>query len=91
MLFRSYDSQDWEYVGLVAEPLQAMRNLTYDRLHTNGQKALYPTFVNAGDKPAVEGDIELMTIQLRAKRPVVYQLTPVDGLLIDKHLNSISF
>lgn len=39
-----------EYVGTEALGMKAMRNLTTDRLHTNGQKVLYPTFVNLGDK-----------------------------------------
>ena len=34
--------------------MKQMQNFTNDRLHTNGEKILYPTFVNIGDKPALE-------------------------------------
>lgn len=86
-----YNTQDWEYVSIEAEPLHEMRNLTYDRLHTNGTKALYPTFVNAGSKTAIEGEPVLMVIKMKAKRKVTFNLKAIDGLLIDKNLNSISF
>ena len=46
-----YDAATLEYVGVEAPNLSHMYNMVYDRLHTNGQKALYPTFVNLGEKP----------------------------------------
>lgn len=33
-----YSPQDWEYVGVEAPALGGMYNMTYDRLHTNGEK-----------------------------------------------------
>lgn len=40
-----YNPSEYEYLGV--EPVMAaeMSNLTYDRLHTDGEKVLYPTFV----------------------------------------------
>ena len=86
-----YDAKQWEYVGIEPSGMKEMRNMTYDRLHTNGQKALYPTFVNCGEHPYVEGDATLMTIQFRAKQRGKVNLTPKDGMILDKYLNVINW
>ena len=86
-----YDASLWEYVGIDAAGMQEMRNLTYDRLHTNGQKALYPTFVNCGEHPTLEGDQTLLTIRFRAKQKTRVNLQPQDGFLVDKYLNVINW
>lgn len=69
-----------------------MVNLTYDRLHSNGQKALYPTFVNKGNNFLLdEGDHELFTIKFKAKRAGKFNLKAVDGLLVGRNLSTVSF
>jgi alpha-glucosidase (family GH31 glycosyl hydrolase) len=86
-----YNPQDYEYIGVEAQNLQQLENLTYDRLHTNGTKALYPTFVNIGNKETLNGTNDLFIIKLKAKRNVKFDLTAIDGLLVDKALNSSKF
>ena len=86
-----YDQQDYDFAGIEPANLGAMENLTYDRLHTSGQKALYPTFVNLRDKKALEGSEDLFTIKLKAKRKVKFNLKAVDGILVDKNLNMQKF
>ena len=86
-----YDQQDYEFAGIEATGLGEMENLTYDRLHTNRQKSLYPTFVNLGDKKTIEGSETLFTIRLKAKRKVKFNLKATDGILIDKNLNMQKF
>ena len=86
-----YDQQDYDFVGIEPANLGTMENLTYDRLHTSGQKALYPTFVNLGDKQVLEGSEDLFTIKLKAKRKVTFNLKAVDGILVDKNLNMQKF
>lgn len=86
-----YDQQDYEFVSVEPLNLKAMENLTYDRLHTNGQKALYPTFVNLGDKETLDGTTDLFILKLKAKRKVKFSLKVIDGLLIDKNLNICKF
>ena len=86
-----YDPQALEYVGTEMIGMKEMRNLTNDRLHTNGMKALYPTFVNIGEKPCLEGDAELMTIKFKAKRKQKIDLNILDGMLVDKNLNTVKF
>ena len=86
-----YAATQWEYVGVEPSGMKEMRNLTYDRLHTNGQKALYPTFVNCGEHPYLEGDGTLMTLRFRAKQKMRVNLTPQDGMILDKYLNVINW
>lgn len=63
-----YNPAELEYIATEpTEALQNMENLTYDRLHTSGDKVLYPTFVTIGDKPDVNGTLPLLTIRFRAK------------------------
>lgn len=86
-----YGQQSYDFVGIEAVAVKGMENLTNDRLHTDGEKVLYPTFVNVGDKPAVEGDVELFVIRLRAKGDVQFNLKARNGVLVDKSLNRVTF
>lgn len=86
-----YDQQSYDFVGIEAVAVKGMENLTNDRLHTDGEKVLYPTFVNVGDKPAVEGDVELFVIRLKAKGNVQFDLKAQNGVLVDKNLNRVTF
>lgn len=86
-----YDQQSYDFVGIEAVAVKGMENLTNDRLHTDGEKVLYPTFVNVGDKPAVEGDVELFVIRLKAKGDVQFDLKARNGVLVDKNLNRVTF
>lgn len=83
----TYNSQDYEYAGVETKATAGMENLTYDRLHTNGVKALYPTFVSLGNQPALQGNPELVIVKLVARRSLSYDLQPTDVLLVDKSLN----
>ncbi len=66
-----YDPAMLEYVGIEPAPALAnMENLTYDRLHSDGEKVLYPTFVTIGDRPDINGSETLLTIRFRAKKKV---------------------
>jgi alpha-glucosidase (family GH31 glycosyl hydrolase) len=86
-----YNPQDYEFVGVQGLNVKQMDNLTYDRLHTNGNKALYATFVNLGNKAALTGNLELFILKLKAKRKLKFELKAIDGLLVDKNLNTLSF
>ncbi len=86
-----YAQTDYEFVGVQPVNLKAMENFTYDRLHTNGSKALYPTFVNVGKQEALEGTGELFILKFKAKRRVQFGLKAIDGILVDKNLNVSKF
>ncbi|WP_276484606.1 TIM-barrel domain-containing protein [Paraflavitalea pollutisoli] len=84
-----YDQQDFEFAGIVPVGVQQLQNLTNDRLHNNGKKVLYPTFINRCDGAPLKGTKELFIIQLKAKRSVSIDLHPTDILLVDQQLNTI--
>jgi alpha-glucosidase (family GH31 glycosyl hydrolase) len=88
-----YNPQDYEYAGIELLNMQELENLTADRLHTNGTKALYPTFVNLGEKETIEGEgaRDLFIIKFKAKRKLRFNLKATDGFLIDKKLNTLKF
>lgn len=86
-----YNQQDYEYVGIEPVGMKQMENLTNDRLHTSGDKSLYPMFVNTGDKPTVEGSQTLMVIKFKAKRDLQFDLKAVDGYMVDKQLGVKQF
>lgn len=87
-----YNADEWEYIGLDLQGMKEMVNLTYDRRHTNGQKALYPTFVNRGNNFLLEeGAPELFTLKFRAKKDGKFNLRLKDGLLVDRNLGTVSF
>lgn len=86
-----YDASAWEFVGAEPAALAGMENLTYDRLHTNGVKAVYPTFVNIGQKPDVAGSDTLVTLKFKAKKRATFTSKPADGMIVDKRLNTIKF
>lgn len=77
-----YNATEWEYASINTEGMKEMTNLTYDRLHTSGDKVLYPTFVNRGTKPMLEGDTTLMTITFRARKRATFSLDPSQIILV---------
>lgn len=86
-----YNQQDYEFAGTELLNMKEMENLTNDRLHTNGVKALYPTFVNVGDKATLEGDTDLFILKFKAKRKLKFDLKIQDGILVDKDLHTRKF
>ena len=86
-----YDPSALEYQGLNIIGMKYMENMTIDRLHSNGQKALYPTFVNIGDQESLQDSPTLFQIKFKAKKDYHYNLKPKDGLLVDVHLHTIAF
>ena len=86
-----YDQNKLEFVSIKPLNMKAMDNLTNDRLHTNGNKSLYPTFINIGQKETLNGDSELFVIQFKAKQNQKLELNPIDGFLVDQKLNVVQF
>ncbi|MDR1368892.1 MAG: DUF5110 domain-containing protein [Dysgonamonadaceae bacterium] len=86
-----YDPQSYEFIGVQTLNMKGMENLTNDRLHSNGVKALYPTFVNTGDQEALNGTEELFILKFKAKQKIKFDLKLIDGILVDKVLNINKF
>ncbi|MCD8301819.1 MAG: discoidin domain-containing protein, partial [Prevotellaceae bacterium] len=86
-----YDPNEFEYLGVEPTSVAQMHNMTRDRLHTNGKKAVYPTFVNLGEQTYTEGDVELLTVLFRAKGGTRGTLSVKDLMLVDKYMNVLQF
>lgn len=87
-----YNTSELEYVGTEILGMKDMVNLTYDRLHTNGQKELFPTFINRGNNFLLdEGDHNLFVIKFRAKKAGKFTLKAKDGMLVDRNLGTVNF
>ncbi|TDG37898.1 DUF5110 domain-containing protein [Pedobacter changchengzhani] len=86
-----YNQQDYEFIGVQTVNVKTMENLTNDRLHTNGKKVLYPTFVNVGDKEGLSGTNDLFILKFKAKKDLTFSLKLENGLLVDKNLNTATF
>ncbi|MEC5164542.1 alpha-glucosidase (family GH31 glycosyl hydrolase) [Flavobacterium sp. PL11] len=84
-----YGTRDFEFVGIQSLNTKKMENLTNDRLHSNGEKVLYPTFVNLGKQEALEGNSDLFIITFKAKQKVKFSLKPMQMMLVDKNLNAL--
>ena len=85
-----YDATELEYVGIEPTAVKDMYNMTNDRLHTNGQKALYPTFVNLGMQNLLTGDAELMKIMFKARKSMKWNAKVTDRMLVDRHMKYIT-
>lgn len=86
-----YNQQDYELIAVQPLSMKKMENLTNDRLHTDGSKVLYPTFINVGQKEMINGSADLFVLKLKAKRKVKFDLKAQDGFLVDKNLNTCKF
>ena len=84
-----YDAEQLMYVRTTPVGTKEMENLTYDRLHKNGVKALYPTFVNVGNKAVLSGNGNLVEITFVARQSGELNLQMLDAMLVDKKLNTI--
>ncbi|SEG61966.1 TIM-barrel domain-containing protein [Sphingobacterium lactis] len=87
-----YNPQDLEYLGMEKVAAFPMENLSNDRLHSNGQKALYPTFINIGDQDVLSIQNEVIVkIRFKVKRNYKVNLTVKDGILVGKNLKTEKF
>ncbi|MBQ2127222.1 MAG: discoidin domain-containing protein, partial [Bacteroidaceae bacterium] len=86
-----YNPAEYDYVGIEATGTGSMANYSKNRMHTNGETIVYPTFVNEGNQNTVNGDVELVKITLKAKKNIKFNIKAVDGIIVDKHLNTVKF
>lgn len=86
-----YNKTEYEYLGLKAIHVKSMKNLTKDRLHSDGSKALYPTFVNVGNQETLNGSPNLFILKFKAKKDLNFDLKARDGILVSKELDAKKF
>ena len=75
-----YDATSLSYDGLESFVPQ-MTDFTYDRLHSNGEKVLHPTFVNVGAKASVEGSGALVKLRFKVLRDCIFSPEASDIVL----------
>ncbi len=86
-----YDVNEYEFVRIEALNTGSMTNYSKNRMHVNGETVVYPTFINEGNQGTIGGSGELVKVTLKAKKDVVFNIKAVDGVIVDKHLNTIKF
>ncbi len=86
-----YNPAEYEYVGIEAGETGNMSNYSKNRLHSNGETAVYPTFINEGNQSTIGGNCTLAKVTLKAKKNVKFNIKATNGVIVDKHLNCIKF
>ena len=87
-----YNQQQMQFLGVEPLAVGTMHNMTNDRLHTNGERVLYPTFVNLGRQPELSGEsVELFRLRFRANTALNLTKFDVKGMLVDRQLRATSF
>ncbi|MCO6496435.1 MAG: DUF5110 domain-containing protein [Chitinophagaceae bacterium] len=86
-----YDESDFEFVEIIPVATAKMENMTNNRLHSDGTRVLYPVFVNIGQKQTLNGDSDLFSIHLKAKKAGNFDLKAQQGLLVGKSLDVVTF
>lgn len=86
-----YRPQDMRFVKVEAVAAKDMRNMTYDRHHTDGSQVLYPTFANVGNQATLNGDETLCVLHFKAARAFTVKQQSPKGMAVDKNLNELDF
>ena len=86
-----YNAEDYEFVMVQPLNVASMQNFSKNRLHGNGDTAVYPTFVNVGDQEPLSGNVEIVKIVLKAKRNIKFNIEAKDIILVDKALNALQY
>ena len=86
-----YNQQQMQFIDVQPVAVASMQNMTRDRLHTNGDRVLYPTFVNIGKQAEINGDVTLFHIRMKALQRMTMKNVPCNGMLVDRQLNAIAF
>lgn len=86
-----YNPQEMKFEKVDAVAAKDMKNMTYDRHHTDGSQVLYPTFTNVGNEQAISGNETLFVMHFKALR--AFRVKPVSpkGMIVDKGLKEIDF
>lgn len=86
-----YRPQDMRFVKVEAVAAKDMRNMTYDRHHSDGSQVLYPTFANVGNQATLNGDETLCVLHFKAVRAFTVKQQNPKGMAVDKNLNELDF
>ena len=85
-----YSEKAVQFVDVEPVAAKTLKNFSRDRLHSNGQKAFYVTFVGVGDNQPLSGNQTLCTLRFKAKAAGPVRLQAKDIILVDKQLHTIT-
>ena len=85
-----YAETELQYVGIEPVAAKTLDNFSRDRLHTNGKKAVYVTFVGVGNVNPLAGDELLCTLRFKACASGPLKLRANDILLVDRQLRTVA-
>ena len=83
-----YSEKQLQYIGNEPQDAKLFTNFSRDRLHTDGTKAFYPTFVGVDNERPLNGDAVLVVLHFKAKTAGAVKLKPTDIILVDRQLYS---
>lgn len=86
-----YDPAAMQFKSIEPLAVKDMKNMSYDRRHTDGSQVLYPTFTNLGEQPLLGGTEKLFVIHFKALRDLKIKNTAVHGMLVDRNLKELDF
>lgn len=87
-----YDHTLVEYAGIEVLGMKDMVNLTYDRMHSDKTKELFPMFVNRGTSDLLdEGAPQLFRLKFKALKAGKFSLGVLDGMFVDRNLGTQDF
>lgn len=86
-----YDQLDMQFMRINPVAVKDMKNMSYDRRHTDGSQVFYPTFTNLGVKPALSGSAILFFIHFKALRNLKIKENHVHGMFVDRNLKELDF
>jgi len=85
-----YNQQQMQFLRVEPLAVAAMHNMTNNRLHSNGNRVLYPTFVNIGQQPLVEGSPVLFRLHFKALTRLSLRQLSFTGMLVNRRLEVIT-
>lgn len=81
-----YSEKQLQYVAIEPAEAKTLSNFSRDRLHTNGTKAFYPTFVGVDNEKPLSGDVTLAVVRFKAKTSGAVNFAASDIILVDNQL-----
>ncbi|MCR4604085.1 MAG: DUF5110 domain-containing protein [Prevotella sp.] len=83
-----YNQQQMEFLRMEPIGVGEMFNMTNDRLHSKGDRVLYPTFVNIGQQPTIKGSPVLFRLHFKALTKLSLRQLPFTGMIVNRQLEA---
>lgn len=82
-----YDAKALHFEKVIPLQTKYFENMTYNRLHSNGEQILYPTFVAVGNQSALQGNADLFILRFKVTKNMnLSSLKAEDLIWVSKNL-----